>query len=51
MFADGHADAAKRKDVINPQSDLWRRRWNNDNLPHLEIVWTVDPVLEARIDP
>ena len=52
MFADGHAEAVRRKDVINPQSDLWRRRWNNDNLPHLELgYWTVDPAQEARIDP
>ena len=52
MFADGHADAVKRKDVIDPRNDLWRRRWNNDNQPHLELgYWTVDPAQEARIDP
>jgi prepilin-type N-terminal cleavage/methylation domain-containing protein/prepilin-type processing-associated H-X9-DG protein len=51
MFCDGHAEAAKRKDVINPQNDLWRRRWNNDNQPHYEISWTVNPAQEAQIDP
>src|SRR6185436_12799263 len=51
MFADGHAEAAKRFDVINPNNDLWRRRWNNDNQPHPESAWTVNPAQEARIDP
>ncbi len=52
MFADGHAEAALRKEVIDPAADSpWRRRWNNDNQPHLEIAWTVNPTLEARIDP
>jgi prepilin-type N-terminal cleavage/methylation domain-containing protein/prepilin-type processing-associated H-X9-DG protein len=52
MFCDGHAEAARRGDVINSRNDVWRRRWNNDNEPHLEIgYWTVDPVQEARIDP
>lgn len=51
MFCDGHAESARRKDVIDPANHTWRRRWNNDNLPHLEINWTVNPALEARIDP
>lgn len=34
MFADGHAEAAIRKDVVDPKNDKWRRRWNNDNEPH-----------------
>lgn len=51
MFADGHAEAVKRKDVIDPNNDLWRRRWNNDNLPHRESSWTVVPAQEAKIDP
>jgi prepilin-type N-terminal cleavage/methylation domain-containing protein/prepilin-type processing-associated H-X9-DG protein len=51
MFADGHAEAAKRGDVISPSNDLWRRRWNNDNLPHLESSWSVNAAQEARIDP
>src|SRR6185503_3079628 len=32
MFADGHAESPARKMVIDPANDLWRRRWNNDNL-------------------
>ena len=30
MFCDGHAEAAPRKDVVNPANDTWQRRWNND---------------------
>jgi prepilin-type N-terminal cleavage/methylation domain-containing protein/prepilin-type processing-associated H-X9-DG protein len=42
MFTDGHAEAARRQDVVDPKSDKWRRRWNNDNEPHNEINWTGD---------
>lgn len=52
MFADGHAEAARRGDVINSRNDFWRACWNNDNDPHREIgFWTVDPAREAVIDP
>jgi len=34
MFADGHAESARRRDVVDPKNDTWRRRWNNDNDPH-----------------
>jgi prepilin-type N-terminal cleavage/methylation domain-containing protein len=34
MFCDGHAESAKRNDVINPANDLWRARWCLDNDPH-----------------
>jgi len=51
MFCDGHAEAPKRKDVIDPANQTWRRRWNNDNLPHPEFPWTVNPLQENRIDP
>ncbi len=50
MFADGHADAARRKDVIDPNNNPWRSRWNNDNQPHNEITWTVNWAQEAQID-
>ncbi|HOX02552.1 MAG TPA: type II secretion system protein [Candidatus Paceibacterota bacterium] len=42
MFCDGHAEAALRREVVDPASDKWRRRWNNDNLPHNEFSWTGD---------
>jgi prepilin-type N-terminal cleavage/methylation domain-containing protein/prepilin-type processing-associated H-X9-DG protein len=43
MFADGHAESALRKEVVNPLSQTWRARWNNDNDPHREIAnWTAD---------
>ncbi len=52
LFCDGHAENAKRHDVIDPRNLYWRSRWNNDNSPHMEIgYWAVDPVREARLDP
>jgi len=51
MFCDGHAESAKRKDVVDPNNHLWRPRWNNDNQAHTEIPWTVNAAQEARIDP
>jgi prepilin-type N-terminal cleavage/methylation domain-containing protein/prepilin-type processing-associated H-X9-DG protein len=44
QFADGHADAARRADVVNPKSDLWRARWCNDHDPHFGDggSWTGD---------
>ena len=51
MFADGHAESAKRRDVIDPSpNSRWRSRWNNDNQPHNEVTWTVDPTVEAQLD-
>lgn len=43
MFADGHAETALRRDAVDPASDKWRRRWNNDNEPHYEFNWAGDP--------
>jgi len=59
MFADGHADAARRGDIIDPRNDQWRARWNNDNLAHsprtreAPIIpdWTVNAADERRLDP
>lgn len=51
MFTDGHAESAKRKDVIDPANQMWRARWNTDNDPHTEINWTVSAAQEAKIDP
>ncbi len=50
VFADGHVEAALRKDVIDPKNTAWRARWNNDNKPHPEITWTVDWVAESKLD-
>jgi len=41
LFADGHVESPKRSDVIDPNNNLWRARWNNDNDPHLSQTWTV----------
>ena len=37
QFADGHAESARRADAVNPRNLEWRRRWNNDNEPHLQV--------------
>ncbi|MCB1127635.1 MAG: type II secretion system protein [Verrucomicrobiae bacterium] len=42
MFADGHAESARRQSVVDPTNDEWRRRWNNDNEPHREFTWAPD---------
>jgi prepilin-type processing-associated H-X9-DG protein len=42
MFADGHAESARRQDIVDPNSEKWRRRWNNDNQPHYEYTWVGD---------
>ncbi len=42
MFADGHSESARRRDIVDPANDKWRRRWNNDNEPHYEYNWTGD---------
>jgi len=43
MFADGHAEAPKRKDVVDPVNDNWRKRWNNNNDPRSgTATWTAD---------
>jgi prepilin-type N-terminal cleavage/methylation domain-containing protein/prepilin-type processing-associated H-X9-DG protein len=42
MFCDGHAETARRMDIVDSSSDKWRRRWNNDNEPHREFTWTGD---------
>ena len=51
MFCDGHAQSAKRRDVIDPNNMLWRSRWNNDNLPHDEITWMLNTAQESILDP
>lgn len=52
LCADGHSESAMRKQMIDPVKDNpWRSRWNNDNLPHNEVTWTVDAKAEAKLDP
>ena len=52
MCPDGHAQTARRRDLIDPKRDNpWRSWWNNDNQPHNEVVWTVDWRAEERLDP
>ena len=51
LFADSHADRARRRDVIDPKNLDWRTRWNNDNKPHLEFGnWQV-AANESLLDP
>jgi prepilin-type N-terminal cleavage/methylation domain-containing protein/prepilin-type processing-associated H-X9-DG protein len=42
LFCDGHAESARRKDVVDPRNIIWRCRWNNDNQPHYEQNWNGD---------
>ena len=42
MFTDGHAESARRMDIVDPRNEKWRKRWNNDNEPHYEFNWTGD---------
>jgi prepilin-type N-terminal cleavage/methylation domain-containing protein/prepilin-type processing-associated H-X9-DG protein len=59
MFADGHADAPLRKNVVDPKNESWRARWNLDNRPHSPrsgdsptiADWTVSAAEETRLDP
>jgi prepilin-type N-terminal cleavage/methylation domain-containing protein len=41
LFADSHVEGPKRYDVIDPNNNIWRARWNNDNNPHTEVTWTI----------
>jgi prepilin-type N-terminal cleavage/methylation domain-containing protein/prepilin-type processing-associated H-X9-DG protein len=51
LFCDGHYESQLRTDVINPApNSKWRPSWNNDNQPHNEVTWTVNPVEEGMID-
>jgi prepilin-type N-terminal cleavage/methylation domain-containing protein/prepilin-type processing-associated H-X9-DG protein len=51
MFADGHADSPQRKDVIDPNNQIWRARWNNDNEPHNEVPnWPINAAIEKQLD-
>ena len=38
VFCDGHVESPKRNDVIDPNQNYWRARWNNDHNPHTEIA-------------
>jgi prepilin-type N-terminal cleavage/methylation domain-containing protein/prepilin-type processing-associated H-X9-DG protein len=41
LFCDGHVEGPKRRDVIDPNNNYWRSRWNNDGQPHLEATWSI----------
>jgi prepilin-type N-terminal cleavage/methylation domain-containing protein len=42
IFADGHVESPLRNDVIDPNNNYWRSRWNNDHQPHPESVyWSI----------
>ncbi len=51
LLTDGHVETPRRNDVIDPKPDnRWRSRWNNDNLPHNNVTWTVNPVWASQLD-
>jgi prepilin-type processing-associated H-X9-DG protein len=42
LFCDGHVENPRRNDVIDPNQNLWRSRWNNDHNPHTELpTWSI----------
>jgi hypothetical protein len=51
LFAEGHVEAPRRAEVIDPKKDnIWRSRWNNDNKPHNEIDWTINSAWANSMD-
>jgi prepilin-type N-terminal cleavage/methylation domain-containing protein/prepilin-type processing-associated H-X9-DG protein len=51
LFCDGHVESPSRNDVIDPtKGNPWRNRWNNDNQPHNEVTWTVNPTYASQQD-
>jgi len=50
MFCDGHAEAAKRNDIIDPNNDRWHRRWNNTH-ERSKNSWTVNRNAANQQDP
>jgi type II secretory pathway pseudopilin PulG len=56
LFTDSHVDPVKRPDVVDPNNIAWRRRWNNDNLAHLNgdgdnaYAWPANPTAAAALD-
>jgi prepilin-type processing-associated H-X9-DG protein len=52
LFVDSHIETPLRWNVIDPGADNpWRNRWNNDNQPHNDLIWSVDPAVEAVLGP
>jgi prepilin-type N-terminal cleavage/methylation domain-containing protein/prepilin-type processing-associated H-X9-DG protein len=51
LFCDGHVESPRRGEVIDPTADNpWRSRWNNDNLPHNEVKWTINATYANATD-
>ncbi len=51
LFTDGHVESPIRNEVIDPKvNNIWRRRWNNDNQFHNEIMWTINPIWANQQD-
>ena len=47
MFAEGHAESPRRRDVVNPKSD-WARKWCNTGVA--DGTWTFDAKQADMID-
>ncbi|MEI9960256.1 MAG: hypothetical protein WDM76_03720 [Limisphaerales bacterium] len=52
MWADGHASAEIRHDMIDPANGVWRSRWNIDHQPHTSDVptWSPNWASESKAD-
>jgi prepilin-type N-terminal cleavage/methylation domain-containing protein len=60
IFADSHYEAARRTDTCNPLDNMWRRRWNNDDLAHngtegdglpSGTIWPYPAANAGQLDP
>jgi|SRR5579859_4751724 len=38
-FCDGHVETLRTSDLFTSRSDAILARWNNDGLPHRELIW------------
>jgi prepilin-type processing-associated H-X9-DG protein len=51
VFCDGHVESPKRNDVRDPNSAIWRARWNNDDDPHFANgIWQSKPTWVNTLD-
>lgn len=37
LYVDSHVEFGKRRLMIDPNNDTWRKRWSNDNDPHMSV--------------
>jgi prepilin-type N-terminal cleavage/methylation domain-containing protein len=56
LFVDTHCESVRRPQMVSPRNQMWRRRWNSDNLAHDGVegdavpAWVGDPIAAAQLD-